>query len=123
MNISGSVRPQVLDGEASDSPMLFVEKQIIAVAIADGFMEGAAGIPHSCCEVYAPSEHMTNVSGTCVELAAYTMQLLGNFVGSAQHTTFIAGDTISVLTGNADNYYHFMAEFVPRYVRGRRTWP
>jgi hypothetical protein len=50
----------VLEGDASDSPLLFVEKQIIAVTIENAYMDGAAGIPYTCCEVYAPSEIMTN---------------------------------------------------------------
>jgi hypothetical protein len=49
--------------------MQFVEKQIIGVKIAEAYMDGAAGIPYSCCEVYAPSEIITNVSFDVNELA------------------------------------------------------
>ncbi len=44
-----------------DAPLLFVEKQVVAVKIEPAFVEGASAIPYSYCEVYAPSDIITNV--------------------------------------------------------------
>ena len=54
----------MLEGPFFDSPLLFVEKQVVSVTIPDAHvMEGdRVAIPYTYCEVYAPVDIMTNVS-------------------------------------------------------------
>ena len=54
----------MLEGPFFDSPLLFVEKQVVSVTIPDAYVtEGdRVAIPYTYCEVYAPVDIMTNVS-------------------------------------------------------------
>ncbi len=50
-----------LEGPGEVVPLLFSEKQTIAVEITDAYMDGDAGIPYTACEVFSPTELMTKV--------------------------------------------------------------
>ena len=41
-----------MEGTVEDTPLLFVEKEIIAVTIPDAFVQGKTGIVSSYCEIY-----------------------------------------------------------------------
>ncbi len=50
-------------GETPDVPLMYIEKQIIAVTIENAYLGGGEmAIPYTYCEVYAPLEIKTNVS-------------------------------------------------------------
>ena len=50
-------------GETPDVPLMYIEKQIIAVTIENAHLGGGEmAIPYTYCEVYAPLEIKTNVS-------------------------------------------------------------
>ena len=51
----------VLEGPGEDSPLLFIEKDIITVTINDVYMEGSGAVPYTYCEVYAPLDISTHV--------------------------------------------------------------
>ncbi len=65
MNIFiGTKKVRVFEGsvEAENSPHVFVDRQIIAVNIADAFMDGVdEAIVYSPCEVYSPRGVMAKV--------------------------------------------------------------
>ena len=49
-------------GPAFDAPHVFAEKQIISVEIPNAYMEGGEEvIPYTYCEVFAPSDIVTQV--------------------------------------------------------------
>ena len=58
---SGQAQPNVLEGPAEDSPLLFADKVVLEVNISNAFMEGAGAVPYTYCEVYAPQELNTMV--------------------------------------------------------------
>ncbi len=58
---AGQAQPNVLEPPAEDSPLLFLEKQIIQVDIENVYVEGGSAIPYTYCEVYAPSDINTMV--------------------------------------------------------------
>ena len=61
--IIGQARAKVLEPtDAPDVPLMFYEKQSIAVTIRGAILGGGdAAIPHTYCEVYAPLGIKTNV--------------------------------------------------------------
>ena len=48
----GKEQANILEGTVEDTQLLFVEKEIIAVTIADAFVQGNTGIVYSYCEIY-----------------------------------------------------------------------
>jgi hypothetical protein len=65
MHAGGEINVFENDSDLDIPPHDFVEKQVVAVAINDAYMEGEQGIPYTRCEVYAPTHYMSNV---CHEL-------------------------------------------------------
>ena len=61
MMCAGQPQPNVLEGPAEDSPLLFADKEVLEVNISNAFMEGAGAVPYTYCEVYAPQELNTFV--------------------------------------------------------------
>jgi hypothetical protein len=59
--IAGQPQPFVLEGPGEDSPLLFIEKDIITVTIENVFMAGHGAVPYTYCEVYAPTSFNTLV--------------------------------------------------------------
>ena len=60
--VIGMAQANMLEGPLFSSPHVFVEKQVIAVTIANAFLDGTTeAIPYSYCEVYAPTELMSDV--------------------------------------------------------------
>ena len=65
----GQAKARVLEGDV-DCPLLFVEKQVIAVTIQDTYLDygDRTPLPYTACEVYAPTEQITQVC-TCISLS------------------------------------------------------
>ena len=64
LHLSGQAQANVFEGRLIDkTPLLFTEKQVLAVKINDAFVLAGdrAYLPHSMCEVYAVRELVTNV--------------------------------------------------------------
>jgi hypothetical protein len=59
--VAGQPQPFVLEGPGEDSPLLFIEKDIITVTIENVFMDGHGAVPYTYCEVYAPTDISTHV--------------------------------------------------------------
>ena len=62
MLTAGVAQAAVLEGTFEPSPHMFVEKQVVAVNITNAYLDGTKeAIPYTHCEVYAPTELMSNV--------------------------------------------------------------
>ena len=125
--LTGKTGPNLFEHANVSMPLLFVEKQIIAVTIPSAFLEGGSGqgevpIPYTYCEVFAPTELMTKVSDSfplhisSIQSVDFSLQITGNFVGTAKHTIKIDEDVVSLLSPYATNYYHWITEGVLRLV-------
>ena len=120
MACAGQPFANVLEGNARDYPLLFFEKQIIAVRIAEAHLiEGDRyGIPFSYCEVYAPRELMTNVCPMHCIVSLLVLTCLYPQLPDYFHGPFESGferiedDVVSIVVPYMPNYYHWIAEGV-----------
>ena len=99
-------------------PNQYVEKQVLVVALPDAFLieSDHAAIPHTHCEVFAPRGIMTYVCDACTCLALMRLQIVNYFPGTATELVAVDEDVLSLLTPMSENYFHFVAEFLPRHV-------
>lgn len=89
----------LLGGGLTDTPLIFRDKQTLALTIANVYVEGLAGIMYTDREVYAVVGLNTN--------------LPRDFRGAADRT-FEYEEVVSMLHPSITNYYHWTAEGLTR---------
>ena len=64
--LTGRPQANILEGTVEDTPLLFIEKEIVAIKMEDVFIQGSTGIVYSHCEVYPNMGINTDVCGPSV---------------------------------------------------------
>ena len=57
----GKQQANILEGTVDDTPLMFIEKEIVAVRIDNAFVQGTTGLLSSACEVYPNQGFNTDV--------------------------------------------------------------
>ena len=97
-------------------PLLFVDKQVLAITIDNAFLAEADRVatPFTHCEIYPGYGFLSQVPRPHMHCAANTPQIPANLFRVDEPVTFIDEVVVDVLSFHMRNYYHFMAEMVPR---------
>ena len=106
-------------------PMMFREKQILAITLHDAFLTfgGKNPLLHSFCEVYAPRGPMTNVCNVMKKLiqsSSHFHQIAEFFAEKSDRDIDVDDDVISLLPPFFPHYGHWLAEGVPMYFKSTK---
>ena len=115
----------VFEGEVQDASSLFVNRRSFLAEFSDVFIsgDGRYAIPYTRCEVLGPVGVVSNVcgdSGWKEEFALFEMydiylQIHENFAVDALETIAVNETVVDMTQINVQNYYHFIAEYLPKY--------
>ena len=101
-----------------DCPHVFIQKQHVAVSIEHAFLEGGWDDLFSSthCEVYAGKSFFTPVCAQTEMFWDDCLQIVDVFRGADKRTIFVDAEVVNLITPYASNYYHWLAEGLPRSV-------
>jgi hypothetical protein len=105
--------------DSLQSPLLFVEKQVIAVTLHDSYLtEGDfTAIHFTHCEVFPLMKWTTNVCSAAFMFSFpdHFQQVPYLFHGVSKFVTYVSGTTISLVSSFHHSYYHFLLEYCARF--------
>ena len=97
---SGHEAANILEGSISDSPLMVVDKDIVAISISDVYLDSQEYVLYTDCEVYMP--------------AVFSNEIVHIFRDVKSVAKVISEPVISFLHSWGNNYYHSIVEAATR---------